>query len=72
MALDDDGLKTALEALYDGTLVAAADAATARDNFINGLVTAMHNYVASADIVYNSGLEAPGGPVDGVFNGNLA
>jgi len=69
--LDDAGLKTALEALYDGTLDEAADKETARDNFINGLVTAIGNYIKSATIVYADGLEAPGGPVGGVFNGNL-
>lgn len=71
MALNDAQFKTDLESLYDATQDEASDAATAKDNFINAFILAVKNYITSASIVYESGLMAPDGAVEGTFEGGL-
>jgi hypothetical protein len=69
--LDLEGLKTNLKAAFDATQVAAADAATAEQNFVNAFATAIDTYVRTAAINYESGLVDAEGPVTGSFIGNL-
>ena len=72
MSLDVAGLKTNLKALFDATRDPAVDAADAEANFVNGLANAIQEFVLSATIIYTDGLvSATGGPVSGVFNGQL-
>jgi hypothetical protein len=71
MGLDLAGLKTDLHAAFDATQVAAADAATAEQNFVDAIATAIDTYVRSAGINYESGLASPDGVVTGTFAGGL-
>jgi hypothetical protein len=71
MGLDVAGLKMALNNLFTATIEESTDEATSQEVFVNGLAAALEAFVQSAAIVYADGLEAPGGPVTGLFNGNL-
>jgi hypothetical protein len=71
MALDKAQLESDLTALFTAT-ASDTNAATALSTFVAALATAIDNYVKTAAIVYDDGLVVPsGGPVTGVFNGNL-
>ena len=63
--------KTNLKAVLDATKVDAGDPATQEENYVNGIANAVQTLLLSCTIVYDTGLEAPGGPVTGDFVGGL-
>lgn len=68
MALNKDDLKGDII-----TLIADMRNRTenADEEFADRLSTLIDSYVKSATIVYQTGLDAPNGPVTGVFQGKL-
>lgn len=71
MALNKTVLKTSIESLLEDLAERTEDPAQARADFAEQLADAMEAFVKSAEIVYESGLTAPNGAVEGVFVGNL-